>query len=60
MFQKSVNGLLEHWQLSRQVLNITANMRFPLWLHPNCLWSQVPDGNFSYSRDVEKNDERDV
>lgn len=34
------------------VQSITANMRFRLRLHPNCLWSQTPDGNFSYSRNV--------
>jgi len=33
-------------------LNITRNMRLRLRLHPNCLWSQAPDGNFSYSWNV--------
>ena len=32
--------------------HITRNMRLRFRLHQNCLWSQAPDGNFSYPWNV--------
>jgi hypothetical protein len=48
-FLNSSHAALSSFQSSGR---ITANMRFRLRLHPNCLWSQAPDGNYSYSRNV--------
>ena len=48
-FLNSSHAALSSFQSSGR---ITAKMRFRLRLYPNCLWSQAPDGNFSYPQNV--------
>lgn len=52
VFPKYIRVLWEDGCIVGLVLYLTANIRFRLRLHPNCLWSQAPDGNFLYLRNV--------